>query len=95
MPGCASSEKVAHSGPEIIFTLFSFRYGISCTSNANGPAACYHVAVAGFWSASFEGRHKSGAERGRLLNWRVSAEGSQTRFQRRKENLYGSDQGQH
>jgi hypothetical protein len=31
VPGCASSKKVAHSAPEIIFTLSSFHYGISCT----------------------------------------------------------------
>jgi len=37
VPGCASSKKVAHSAPEIIFTLFSFHYGISCTSDANWP----------------------------------------------------------
>jgi hypothetical protein len=34
---------------------------ISYLSNANGPAACHHVAEAGFWNASFEGANKSGA----------------------------------
>jgi K+-sensing histidine kinase KdpD len=37
VPGCASSKKVAHSAPEIIFTLSSFHYGISCTSDATWP----------------------------------------------------------
>ena len=32
------------------------------------PAAFHHVAVAGFWRASFEVGRKSGGERGRLLN---------------------------
>ena len=68
MPGYARSKKVAHSAPEIIFTLFSFHYGISCTSNANGLPAGHHLAVAGFCSASFEGGRKSGGERRRLLN---------------------------
>ncbi len=31
---------------------------ISYLPNANGNAACHDVAVAGFWSASFEGETK-------------------------------------
>ncbi len=33
---------------------------ISYFSNANGHVVCHHVAVAGFFSASFEGGKKSG-----------------------------------
>jgi hypothetical protein len=32
-------------------------------------AVYHHVAVAGFWSASFGGGRKSGGEGGRLLDW--------------------------
>jgi len=55
VPVRASSKKVAHSAPEIIFTLSSFHYGISCPSILTGLVAGHHVALAGFWSASFEG----------------------------------------
>jgi hypothetical protein len=37
--------------------------------HTNGHVICHHVAVAGFWSASFGGGRKSGGERGRLLDW--------------------------
>ena len=47
-------------------------------SNARELRACHHVAVAGFWSASFEGGRKGGGERGRLLELRVGS--GQTRL---------------
>jgi hypothetical protein len=64
VPGCASSKKVARSAPEIIFTLFRFHCGISYLLTITASVACDDVAVAGFWSASFEGGRKSGEERG-------------------------------
>jgi hypothetical protein len=63
----ASSKKVAHSTPEIVFTLFGF-HGDFYLSYFNRQLPCHHVAVAGFSAASFEGGRKSGGERGRLLN---------------------------
>jgi hypothetical protein len=36
-----------------------------------GLVASHHVAVAGFWSASFEGGRRSGGEPGRLLDYSV------------------------
>ncbi len=36
-----------------------------------GLVASHHVAMAGFWSASFEGGRKSGGEPGRLLDYSV------------------------
>jgi hypothetical protein len=54
------------------------------------PAACHHVAVAGFWSASFEGGRKSGGERGRLLDCRLALTKSDA-VPAEKGNPYGSD----
>jgi hypothetical protein len=47
VPGCASSEKVACSVSEIVFTLSGF-HGDFYLSNANRQEPCHHVAVAGF-----------------------------------------------
>ena len=65
----ASSKKGAHSAPEIVFTLFGFHFDFRTSPTLTGPAACYHQAVVGFASASFEGEKKSGVSSARSLNF--------------------------
>lgn len=43
----------------------------SSVCNASRPVVCNHQAVAGFWSTSFEGGRKCGAEGGGLLDSRL------------------------
>ena len=63
----ASCKNPTQGALEIVFAFFGFHFDFRCP-NANAPSACHHVAVAGFWSASFEGGRKSGGECERLLN---------------------------
>jgi hypothetical protein len=46
--------------PEIVFTLFGFHCDFGMSQTLKRLLARHHQAVAGFWSASFEGGKKSG-----------------------------------
>jgi hypothetical protein len=75
--GRASSKKVAYSVSEIVFTLSGFH---CLPENSRHGSIPGYEAVAGFFSASFEGGRKCGGERGRLLELRVDS--NQTRPKR-------------
>jgi hypothetical protein len=65
---CLRLRKTSRSLLLKLFSRFLAFMVILYLSHSNGRATRHHVAVAGFWSASFEGGRKSGGERGRLLN---------------------------
>jgi hypothetical protein len=66
--GRASSKKVADPAPKIVFTLSGFH---CLPENSRRGSIPGYEALAGFFSASFEGGRKYGGECGRLLEFRV------------------------
>ena len=68
MAGRGSSKKVAYSVSEIVFTLSGFH---CLPENSRRGSIPGYEALAGFFSASFEGGRKSGGEPGRLLDYWV------------------------
>ena len=68
MSGRASSKKVAHSVSEIVFTLSGFHCLPENSRRSSSPG---YEALAGFFSASFEGGRKSGGEGRPLLEYAV------------------------
>ena len=90
MPVRASSKKVAHSAPEIVFTLFGFHSEFVSFQTLSPRAIRHYAALAGFSAASFEGGRKSGGERGRLLNCGPALTKSDA-VPAKKGNPYGSD----
>jgi len=74
VPRRVSSKKVADSAPEIIFTLSGFH---CLPENCRRSSSPGYEALAGFFSASFEGGRKSGGEGRPLLEYSVDL--SQTR----------------
>jgi hypothetical protein len=69
-----SSKKVAYSVSEIVFTLSAFH---CLPENSRRGSIPGYKALAGFFSASFEGGRKSGGEGRPLLEYSVDL--SQTR----------------
>jgi len=64
-----ASKKVAQPGPEIVFALVGF-HSVSCfMQNPRPTSASRHEALAGFWSASFEGGKKIGVSSSESLNF--------------------------
>ena len=69
MAGRGSSKKVAHSVSEIVFTLSGFHCLPENSRRGSSPG---YEALAGFFSASFEGGRKSGGEGRPLLEYSVN-----------------------
>ena len=68
MAGRAFSKKVAYSVSEIVFTLSGFHCLPENSRRSSSPG---YEALAGFFSASFEGGRKSGGEGRPLLEYAV------------------------
>ena len=69
MAGRGSSKKVAHSVSEIVFTLSGFHCLPENSRRSSSPG---YEALAGFFSASFEGGRNSGGEGRPLLEYSVN-----------------------